>query len=165
LFYDLKLSAMPPKQDGSPRVRSFQRDKYDLKNLKFLGDFMSALGLNTTTAGEKIGISQVSVYYWLKKDDAKLSTVEKLINACGYSLSIEFVDPEMEIIMEINRTKRLSFLSEALSVCDKEMIAKELGMGLTGIYYWLSHDDVNISYIYRIAELIGKKVKVTIRPL
>jgi len=156
---------MPPKQDGTARVRSFQRDKYDLKNLKFLGDFMTAVGLNTTTAGEKIGISQVSIYYWLKKDDAKLASVEKLMNACGYRLGIEFVDPDNEIIMEINRTKRLSFLAEALAVNDKEAVAKELGIGLTGIYYWLSHDDMYISYIYRIAEILGKKVKVTIRPL
>jgi len=156
---------MPPKKDGSPRVRSFQRDKYDLKNLKFLGDFMTAVGLNTTTAGEKIGISQVSIYYWLKKDDAKLSAIEKLINACGYKLSMELVDPDQEIIMEINRTKRLSFLAEALSDQDKLKVSHELGIGLTGIYYWLSHDDVFVSYIYRIADIIGKKVKVTIRPL
>jgi len=165
MLYDLKLSAMPPKQDGSTRVRSFQRDKYDLKNLKFFGDFLSAVGLNTTTAGEKIGLSQVAVYYWLKKDDAKLSSIEKLINACGYRLSMEFVDPDAEIIMEINRTKRLSFLAEALAVNDKEMVARELGVGLTGIYYWLSHDDVFVSYIYRIAEILGKKVRVSIRPL
>ena len=28
--------------------------------------------------------------------------------------------------------------------------------------YWLSHNDIFISYIFRIAEIIGKKVKVTI---
>jgi len=67
--------------------------------------------------------------------------------------------------MEINRTKRLSFLAEALAVNDKEAVARELGIGVTGIYYWLSHDDMYISYIYRIAEILGKKVKVTIRPL
>jgi len=156
---------MPPKQDGTVKVRSFQRDKYDLKNLKFLGDFMTAVGLNTTTAGEKLGISQVSIYYWLKKDDAKLSSVEKLMNACGYKLSFELVDPEMEIIMEINRTKGLSFLAEALSDQDKEKVSEQLGVGLTSIYYWLSHDDMFISYIYKVADIIGKKVKISIRPL
>lgn len=123
------------------------------------------MGLNTTTAGEMIGVSQVSIYYWLKKDDAKLSAVEKLINACGYRLSIELVDPQQEIIMELNRAKRLSFLAEALSDQDKKKVSEELGIGLTSVYYWLTHDDIFVSYIYKIADIIGKKVKITIRPL
>lgn len=160
---------MPPIKDRTPRVRAFQKDKYQLKNLKFLGDFMSAVGLNTTTAAEKIGITQVSVYYWLKKDDARLSTVEKLIEACGYSLNIELVSTQPEesdnvIIIEKNHERRLSFLSDALSNQDKEKVAKAIGIGFSTIYYWLEHDDMFISYIYQIAEVIGKKVKVSIRP-
>lgn len=161
---------MPPIKDRTPRTRAFQKDKYQLKNLKFLGEFMSATGLNTTTAGEKIGITQVSIYYWLKKDDARLSTVKKLIEACGYSLSIEFVASPEEtsddiIIIQKPQGKRLSFLSEALSTQDKDAVAKKLGIGFSTIYYWLEHDDIFISYIYKIADAIGKKVKVSIRPL
>lgn len=160
---------MPPIKDRSTRTRTFQKDKYQLKNLKFLGEFMSAVGLNTTTAGEKIGLSQVSIYYWLKKDDARLSTVSKLIEECGYTLNVEFVAVSEEptndiIIIERPNTKRLSFLSEALCDQDKESVAKKLGIGFSTIYYWLEHDDMYISYIYMIADAIGKKVKISIRP-
>lgn len=161
---------MPPQKDSTaPRARAFQKDKYDLKNLKFLGEFMSALGLNTTTAGEKIGISQVAIYYWLKKDDARLSAVTNLIEACGYKISIELVaDPVQDsndvIIIEKPHSKKLSFLSEALADQDKEALAKKIGIGFSTIYYWFEHDDIYISYIYQIAGAIGKKVKITIRP-
>lgn len=164
------LSDMPPTKDRIVRKRTLQKDKYDLKNLKFLGDFMSATGLTTTTAGEKIGLSQVSIYYWLKKDDAHLSMVDKLIDACGYKLVIDFVPAEetyaqkTEIVIEVPRDRRLSFLSEALSSADKETVARELGIGLSTIYYWFDHDDIFVSYIYRIADIVGMKVKITIRP-
>lgn len=160
---------MPPINDSIVRPRALQKDKYELKNLKFLGDFMSAMGLTTTTAGEKIGLTQVSIYYWLKKDDARLSAVNKLIEACGYKLIIDLVDPDpdpkdTEIVIEVPREKLLSFLSEALSDQDKEEVAKKLNIGYTTIYYWFSHDDIFVSYIYKVAEAIGKKVKITIRP-
>lgn len=161
---------MPPTKDRIVRKRTLQKDRYELKNLKFLGDFMSATGLTTTTAGEKIGLSQVSIYYWLKKDDAHLSTVTKLIEACGFKLIIEYVPAEetdvrkTEIVIEVPREKRLSFLSEALSSADKEVVARELGIGLSTIYYWFDHDDIFISYIYKIADIIGMKVRITIRP-
>jgi len=166
----LKLSSMPPEKDRIVRKRTLQKDKYELKNLKFLGDFMTATGLTTTAAGEKIGLSQVSIYYWLKKDDAHLSTVSKLIEACGFKLTIEYAPLEnaepqrTEIVIEVPREKRLSFLSDALSSVDKEYVSRELGIGLSTIYYWFDHDDIFISYIYRIAEIIGMRVKVTIRP-
>ena len=161
---------MPPKQDKIVRKRSLQKDKYELHNLKFLGEFMTALGLTTTTAAEKIGISQVSVYYWLKKDDAKLSAVDRLIDACGYKLLIDLVpaqeqtDPDTQILIELPRPKKLSFLSDLLSRDDKEMVAEKLGIGFSTVYYWLEHDDIFISYIYKIADVLDRKVKITIRP-
>lgn len=159
---------MSSTNDSKGRGRALQKDKYALKNLKFLGDFMTKTGLTTTTAGEKVGISQVSVYYWLKKDEARLSIVNRLIEACGYKLDIELVDSEPlpdnspEIIISTPRDRLLSFLSEALAGEDKEAVAEQLGIGTTTIYYWLSHDDMYISYIFKVAQAIGKKVRISI---
>ena len=162
---------MPPKTDSEVRKpRAFDKTKYELKYLRFLGEFMTAAGLTTTTAGEKIGISQVSIYYWLKKDDAHIATVMKLIEACGYRMEISLVPEEQDnegfsIELRPSRSdKRLSFLADALKDVDKEELAAKIGMGYSTIYYWLKHDDMYISYIYRIAEAIGRKVKITIRP-
>ena len=161
---------MPPVKDKIVRKRTLQKDKYELSNLRFLGEFMSALGLTTTTAAEKVGLTQVSVYYWLKKDDAKLSAVDRLIDACGFKLTIDLVPREHDsedntmILIELPRKKRLSFLADALSDQDKEMVAEKLGIGFSTVYYWLEHDDIFISYIYKIADAIDRKVKITIRP-
>lgn len=150
---------------AASRNRTVQAEKYDLKNLKFVGDFMKREGLSTTTAGEKVGLSQVSVYYWLKKDDARLSSVEKLISACGYKLIVDFSDSEpaaFDYVIESSEGKRLSFLAEALSDVDKADVAKALGYSQTTIYYWLSHDDIFVSYLYRFAEYLGKRLRFTI---
>lgn len=150
------------------RRRPLDQEDYQLRNLRFLGDFMRMRQLSTTQAGAMIGMTQVGVYYWFKRDDARLSQVDKLIAACGYSLNFEFLDREQEtnplISIEVARTKRLSFLSEALDSLEKKKdVAGKLGLASSTIYYWLTKDDIFISYIYKIAEIIGKKVKVTIR--
>ena len=151
------------------RQKKLQTSKYELKNLKFLGDFMTTLGLSTTTAAEKCGLTQVSVYYWLRKDDAHYSSVERLINAWGYKLKMELVSPDDQetsiVVIDKPDERRLAFLERAIAEAGRGEIQKQLGIGNTTIYYWLTHDDIFISYIFRIAEIIGKKVKVTISPM
>lgn len=161
---------MLKSKESIVRRRALQTDKYELKNLRFLGDFMKTVGLSTTSAGEKIGVSQVAIYYWLKKDDAKLSVVNKLIDACGYKLTFEYVSPEdfsesstTKIVIDAPDDRLLSFLSVALADYDKEEVSKKIGLGGTTVYYWISHDDMFVSYIFKIAEAIGKKVIITIR--
>ena len=161
---------MPQKQITKvPQKRVPNKANYELNNLKFLGDFMSAKGITTTEAGAKVGKSQVSIYYWLKHDDARLSVVEELINAYDYNLYIEFVDEkkaDSRHIINITNSyeKRLSFLSAALNSVDKEELAKFLDISSSTIYYWLYHDDIQISYIYRIADFLGKIVKINLQP-
>ena len=151
------------------RRKKLQSSKYNLKNLKFLGDFMTTLGLSTTVAAEKAGLTQVSVYYWLKKDDAHYSSVERLINAWGYRLKMELVSPDdvqtSIVVIDQPDERRLAFLERAIAQADRAELQKQLGIGGTTIYYWLSHDDIFISHIFNIAEILGKKVKVTISPM
>lgn len=165
---DIKKVSKDNNRPSATRNKTIPAGKYPLKNLKFLGDFMTALRLTTTTAAEKAGLTQVTVYYWLKKDDAHLSSVERLINAWGYKLSFELVSPGEEdsiVNIELASEKRLSFLERAMANVDRAELQKRLGIGTTTIYYWLTHDDIFISYIFQIAEAMGKKVKVNIRPL
>lgn len=152
----------------STRNKKLQRDRYPLQRLKFLGDFMTQMGLTTTKAAEKAGLSQVGVYYWLKKDDAHLSSVEKLFDAFGYRLVFELADTEAPAIgtpivsFSPAGGKRLAFLEEDILDYGVEKLADDLGLSAAGIYYWLSQDDIFISHIYSIAEKLGKRVKVSI---
>lgn len=62
--------------------------------------------------------------------------------------------------------KNLEFLASALKRynINREEIQPKMGLGRTTIYYWLSHDDVFISYIYQLAEIAGLKVSIKITP-
>ena len=62
--------------------------------------------------------------------------------------------------------KNLSFLDEALTrygIVRKDAAAK-LGIGYTALYYWFQHDDVFISYVYKIAEQNNLKLVIKIDP-
>ena len=82
---------------------------------------------------------------------------------------MELVSPDDQetsiVVIDHPTEKRLAFLERAIAEAGRGEIQKQLGIGNTTIYYWLSHDDIFISYIFRIAEIIGKKVKVTISPM
>lgn len=42
------------------------------------------------------------------------------------------------------------------------MVADSLGIGEATLHYWLSHDDFWIFHIFRIADILGKKVQIMI---
>lgn len=113
------------------RHKKLQTSKYEFKNIKFLGDFMTTLGLTTTTAAEKCGLTQVSVYYWLRKDDAHYSSVERLINAWGYKLKMELVSPDDHetsiVVIDKPDERRLAFLERAIAEAGRGEIQKQLG--------------------------------------
>lgn len=158
-------------KERTTRNKTFQPEKYDLHNLRFLGEFMTKMGLTTTKLAEKAGLSQVSIYYWLKKDDAHLSSVEHVLNAWGYNLRLDLVpvaDENEKVLIHIfdsSDDRRLSFLERALEGVSREELRKKLGIGKTTIYYWLSHDDISISYITKIAEFLDKQVYIYISPM
>ena len=57
----------------------YQNGNWNVKNLKFLVDFMDATGMTTTDVANKIGLSsRQSVYHWLVTDDVKFSNIIKL---------------------------------------------------------------------------------------
>ena len=147
-----------------------QSGKYQLKNMKFLGDFMTTMGLTTTKIAEKAGLTQVTVYYWLKNDDAHLSSVENLLKAWGYRPVFKLVSPDenpsmTEIDIDVPGARRLAFLESGMQGFDRAELQKKMGVGTTTIYYWLSHDDILISHIFDVARATGQKVKISIRPL
>ena len=66
---------MPKQGIRNPETQVVQDGKWELQNLKFVGEFMEVNGLSTTMIAEKLDISRQSVYYWLKKDDAMISNI------------------------------------------------------------------------------------------
>ena len=164
------------RKEASNPESNYQDGQWNLVHLKFLTDFMEETGLTTASVAELVGISRQAVYYWFKKDNVRISMIYKLFEAYGYKIEFDLIkvrptegEParvEMEVERESKTGKRLEFLASALKRYNiyREEISPKMGIGITTIYYWLSHDDVFISYIYQLAEVAGLKVSIKITP-
>lgn len=164
------------KIERKPSPKGRKGDWSKVNNLKFLVDFMDEMGLTTTSVAEKVGLSRQSIFYWLDKDEAKLSAIDNVFKAFGYKLSFDFekIRPEgtASITMNVRKEEEsdgrlLSFLDSALNRyhIDRASVSEALGIGKTTIYYWLTHDDIFVSYIFKIAEAADLKVKICINPI
>ena len=159
------------------RSENFKRGQWDLKYLQFVGSFIKQSGMTLEQAAAKAGITRQTVFYWFKKDDAKIKSVVNFINGCGYNIEFALQPISNEVgdaLVTINAksvqpadgSRILSFLDEAIDrygIMRKEAAAK-LGLTYTSLYYWFLHDDIFISYIYKIAEAYGLKLIIKIDP-
>ena len=164
------------RKEGRNPESNYQDGQWNLVHLKFLTDFMEETGLTTASVAELVGISRQAVYYWFKKDNVRISMIYKLFEAYGYKIDFDLIkdrptegEPakvEMEVEREKKTGKKLEFLASALKRYNiyREDISPKMGIGNTTIYYWLSHDDVFISYIYQLAEVAGLRVSIKITP-
>lgn len=160
----------------------FQDGNWNVKNLKFLVDFMDAMGMTTTDVANKMGLaSRQSVYHWLVTDDVKYSNIIKFFDACGYDITFSFVskarkkasDTEVSIILHEDdkdeskyANRRLGFFQKAMDSngVSSAAFSEYLSIDKTTIFYWFKQDDCAISYLYRFAEYAKFKLKIDIRP-
>ena len=160
----------------------YQNGNWDVKNLKFLVDFMDATGMTTTDVANKIGLSsRQSVYHWLVTDDVKFSNIIKFFDACGYDINFSFVskakkkasDTEISIILHENdkdeskyANRRLGFFQKAMDTngVSSAAFSEHLSIDKTTIFYWFKQDDCAISYLYKFAEFAKLKLKIEIKP-
>lgn len=160
------------------RSENYKNGQWDLKYLQFVNSFLSQIGMTSTEAADKAGFARNTIYHWFKLDNAKLSSVEKLIESCGYKISFslkpatnEVGDALMTLVKKEKATeegdKKLSFLDEAMDRygISRKDTAEKLGIGYTAMYYWFKSDDIFISYIYKIAEMHNLKVLIKIDPI
>ena len=160
----------------------YQNGNWDVKNLKFLVDFMDATGMTTTDVANKIGLSsRQSVYHWLVTDDVKFSNIIKFFDACGYDIIFSFIpktrkkvsDTEISITLhEYDKdeskyaNRRLGFFQKAMDAngVSSASFSEYLSIDKTTIFYWFKQDDCAISYLYRFAEFAKLKLKIEIKP-
>lgn len=167
-----------PKRKVQTRRENYRNGKWDLKYMQFVYSFILQSGLSMNEAAAKGGITRQTIYHWFDTDDAKISSVEKFIADCGYK--VEFClkkesdmvgDALVTINPRVSATPksegRLAFLDDALDrygIMRKEA-AQKLGLSYNALYFWFQHDDVFMSYIYRIAENYGLKLSIRIDPM
>lgn len=173
----MKQCSLKMRKEASNPESNYQDGKWNLTHLKFLTDFMEETGLTIANIAELVGLSRQAVYYWFKKDEVRLSLIYKLFEAYNYNIEFDFIrDRSTEgepakVEMEVERQKmpggkRLEFLASALKRYNiaRDDVQPKMNVGTTTIYYWLSHDDVFISYMYKFAEVTGLRFAIKITP-
>lgn len=149
-----------------------QDGKWELKDLKFIEEFMKVNGLSTTMIAEQIGISRQSVYNWLKCDDMMISSIYALFESYGLKICFELnaageTDSGMRIEGKgfISKKKRLGFFENYIkrNGITREQVAQMSGLTKHTVNHWFQFDDCFFSYICRFAEKNGLELKYSVK--
>ena len=141
------------------------------KRLQFLLSLMEVRGVSKHELARIMGVSPQNIFTYFKRDDMKLSYAQEVAAKLGYDLSIRLESenaPQRNVIVDIeglvgkDGLQRLAFLRIAMSQygIERKALAEQLELNYTGVNRWFKVDDIAISYIYKIAELYGLKVKI-----
>lgn len=141
------------------------------KRLQFLLSMMDSRGVSKHELARMMGVSAQNIFTYFKRDDMKLSYAQEVAGKLGFDLSFRLesedaplknVFAEIETLVGKDGLQRLAFLRIAMSQygIERKDLAERLGLNYTGVNRWFKVDDIAISYIYKIAELYGLKVKI-----
>ncbi len=141
------------------------------KRLQFLLSLMEIRGVSKHELARIMGVSPQNIFTYFKRDDMKLSVAQEMAARLGYDLSYRLVKEEggsRDVVLDIeglvgkDGLRRLAFLRVAMSQygIERKALAEQLELNYTGVNRWFKVDDIAISYLYKIAELYGLKVKI-----
>lgn len=142
------------------------------QRLAFLLDFIYAAQVDFDKVGEITGTNRTTVYHWLRRDDTRLSYANKIVKENGYTLTVALVrDSEETTVINISdipgwqennyELHPLAFLEFALKKygVSKVQLADMLGMSKAGVNQWWKSQDILISRIYQIADVLNCSVR------
>ncbi len=154
----------------------FVNGQWQVKNLKFLAEFMNQTGLTTGGIAKGVGLVRNSVTRWFMVDDTTLSRIITAADYYGYDFIISYTVPVREIegtrlvIEKPARPikapgKRLDFIREAMksAAITNEALAQKQNVIRNTVQLWFKKDDITISNIYKIAEGYGWEVNITFK--
>ena len=141
------------------------------KRLQFLLSLMELRGVSKHELARMMGVSPQNIFTYFKRDDMKLSYAQEMASRLGYDLSYRLEKEGTEsrdVVLDIeglvgkDGLQRLAFLRVAMSQygIERKKLAEQLGLNYTGVNRWFKVDDIAITYLYKIADLYGLKVKI-----
>ena len=141
------------------------------KRLQFLLSLMEIRKVSKHELARIMGVSPQNIFTYFKRDDMKLSYAQEMASRLGYDLSYRLEREGTEsrdVVLDIeglvgkDGLQRLAFLRVAMSQygIERKRLAEQLGLNYVGVNRWFKVDDIAISYLYKIAELYGLKVKI-----
>lgn len=141
------------------------------KRLQFLLSLMEIRRVSKHELARIMGVSPQNIFVYFKRDDMKLSVTQEMASRLGYDLSYRLVKedgPARDVVLDIeglvgkDGLQRLAFLRVAMGQygIERKALAEQLDLNYTGVNRWFKVDDIALSYLYKIAELYGLKVKI-----
>ena len=141
------------------------------KRLQFLLSLMEIRKVSKHELARIMGVSPQNIFTYFKRDDMKLSYAQEMASRLGYDLSYRLEKEGAEsrdVVLDIeglvgkDGLQRLAFLRVAMSQygIERKKLAEQLGLNYVGVNRWFKVDDIAISYLYKIADLYGLKVKI-----
>jgi len=141
------------------------------KRLQFLLSLMEIRRVSKHELASIMGVSPQNIFVYFKRDDMKLSVAQEMASRLGYDLSYRLVKedgPARDVVLDIeglvgkDGLQRLAFLRVAMGQygIERKALAEQLDLNYTGVNRWFKVDDIALSYLYKIAELYGLKVKI-----
>ena len=141
------------------------------KRLQFLLSLMEIRKVSKHELARIMGVSPQNIFTYFKRDDMKLSYAQEMASRLGYDLSYRLEKEGAEsrdVVLDIeglvgkDGLQRLAFLRVAMSQygIERKKLAEQLGLNYVGVNRWFKVDDIAISYLYKIAELYGLKVRI-----
>ena len=141
------------------------------KRLQFLLSLMEIRRVSKHELARIMGVSPQNIFVYFKRDDMKLSVAQEMASRLGYDLSYRLVKedgPARDVVLDIeglvgkDGLQRLAFLRVAMGQygIERKALAEQLDLNYTGVHRWFKVDDIALSYLYKIAELYGLKVKI-----
>ncbi|MBO5570001.1 MAG: hypothetical protein J6A79_13865 [Clostridia bacterium] len=141
------------------------------KRLQFLLSLMEIRRVSKHELARIMGVSPQNIFVYFKRDDMKLSVAQEMASRLGYDLSYRLVKedgPARDVVLDIeglvgkDGLQRLAFLRVAMGQygIERKALAEQLDLNYTGVNRWFKVDDIALSYLYKIAELYGLKVKI-----
>lgn len=160
----------------------FKDGRWELRNLKFLEEFMHQMELSTSDVAKALGVTRNAITRWFIYDNTNVVNAEKVAAHYGYDLVISYAGkrarkPKIENttlvienlaakkMKEIDLTKRLAFIRVAMAAYGKsvEEVAAALQVRRDAVQKIFQIDDTSFFNIYRIAEEFGWRVNVTFK--
>lgn len=158
----------------------YKNGEWDVKNLKFLADFMRLSGNTTTTLAQKVGIGRQAIYNYFKRDDMSIQMIHKIIesNGCKIKFVMERPEPtDSDVIIRLNnyffrnlpegvQFGKLYFVNLAMQryMISAKDICEKLGCARSTVSAWFASDNMMISYVYDICTAFDLKLKIEITP-
>lgn len=148
-----------------------RREKQLISTVKPFEDFVASKGLTYREVAAAVGLSVTGVTKWLMVDDMSLVNLHAVAEAFHYTLEVELKDKEVVIdnvvvIDDNTGQKKLRFVEQALyrKKITKRELAKRLGKSYPAISRWFLVDNLMLSELNNIAEVLDMNLNYTFRP-